>query len=368
MQVKSFPSLYAKSSTGKVKFWQVSAEEVEGQGRIIVRHGYVGQKEDKIQTSIKKVEAGKNLGRSNETTPFEQACSEAQSAWNKKRDKLYVEDPAGTATARLPMLAQDYADRAHDIVWPAYVQPKLEGCRALAYKSAPGVITFYTRGGKTFNVLQHLVAHLDRVMDVGAWLDGEIFVRGHTFQEISSAIKKQGPLTASLQYWVYDCIVEGASYKERLAILSRCLGTDGPVRRLETHIVASEAEMKALHNQFVLAGYEGTIIRNEAGLYKCDFRSADLQKYKDWKTQEFVIVGGHEGRGKDEGTIIWECITEKGNTFTVRPKGPVAQRKYWFEHRAEFFGKKLTVEFQRFTDEGKPYLPRGIDLDRESYE
>ena len=75
--MKKFPRLYAEASTGKTKWWEIFAEKVDEGALITVRYGYEGQEEDKIQSTVRKVKKGKNLGRSNETTQIGRAsCRE----------------------------------------------------------------------------------------------------------------------------------------------------------------------------------------------------------------------------------------------------------------------------------------------------
>ena len=83
---KSLPMLYGVSRIGKVKQWQPAVQGNEdGTATIIIHSGYVGGKIREIPKLIKK---GKNIGKSNETTPFNQAVSEIESKWNGKRIKL----------------------------------------------------------------------------------------------------------------------------------------------------------------------------------------------------------------------------------------------------------------------------------------
>lgn len=84
-----FPTLYGRSTTGKIKQWNVSVDNLEdGSASITVIHGY---SDGKKQQDYKVISSGKNIGKANETTPYEQACSEARSALNKKRDEGYSE-------------------------------------------------------------------------------------------------------------------------------------------------------------------------------------------------------------------------------------------------------------------------------------
>ena len=371
---KTFPRLYALASNGKTKWWQVEARSGplgvrENEAEILVWYGYEGQEDDKIQFTARRVKEGKNLGRANETTAFEQACAEAESMWIKKCDKNYFPTPVKKivkeARVLLPMLAHDYKKRGHNVKYPAYVQPKLDGVRCLARKLAPGEIEFISRGGKNFETMSHLVPYLDKLMEPGSVFDGELFTPKLTFQQLVSAVKRQktaSPFTPLVHYWIYDCILEDKSFDERFNILSKVLTPDGPVRLVHTFEIENEKELLRHHKQFVKAGFEGAIVRNKAGVYRCDFRSPDLLKYKDMMDEEFTIIGGKEGQGKAEGTVVWTCITEDGKEFDVRPTGTDEQRREWWKNLKSFVGKKLTVKFQNYSDEGVPRFPVAVGI------
>ena len=117
--LKKFSTLYGLSSSGKIKQWDIRVESDSNDVPvIIISNGYIdGKKKD----SVKKVSSGKNVGRANETTPFEQACSEAQSKWQKQIDKGYCEDKDRVDVPVLPMLAQKYKERKHYIKWSCYI-------------------------------------------------------------------------------------------------------------------------------------------------------------------------------------------------------------------------------------------------------
>lgn len=360
---KTFPRLYAHSSTGKTKWWEISAEGNDGPTFIEIRWGYVGQEDDKIQTTRRNVGTGKNLGRSNETTPFEQACSEAEAMWQKKQDKKYTTSPAKKSKILLPMLALDFKKRGHNIEFPAFVQPKLNGVRCLAKKVSEKKVEFISRGGKNFETLEHIEETLIPIIKVGSIFDGELFTQSMTFQQIVSAVKRQQEDTRRVEYWIYDCVLEGTPFEDRNQILNEVRQNNlgkfegNPLRLVHTEAVADKEDMLLVHNRFVQMGYEGTIVRNKKGLYRCDFRSPDLQKYKDMVDDEFEIIGGKEGTGRAEGTIIWTCVTKDGKEFDARPQGTEEQRREWWSNRDSFMGKKLTVRYQNLSDDGIPIFP-----------
>ena len=159
--IPSFPTLYGKASTGKSKMWSVKVTNDKGAGAITTTHGYVG---GKLQENTRLVTVGKNLGKKNETTPVQQAVSEAMSDWRKKTEAggMVQTMPAADAVAGSkaasdsesvkskpsaeknakaaanagvvphPMLAHDYNKRGKDIKFPCYTQRKLDGVRCLA--------------------------------------------------------------------------------------------------------------------------------------------------------------------------------------------------------------------------------------------
>ena len=77
--------LYMKSpKTGKIKVYHIGVTSVNGHGQILTKTGLVG---GKLKTHPKTIKVGKNIGKSNATTPFEQACLEAKAKWTKKKKK-----------------------------------------------------------------------------------------------------------------------------------------------------------------------------------------------------------------------------------------------------------------------------------------
>ena len=87
-----FPPLCGEASTGKTKVWFIRVFGRDGHGIIQTVHGYQG---GKMQTNEKRITLGKNVGKRNETTPFEQAELEARATWQKKVDSGYY--PSGSA-------------------------------------------------------------------------------------------------------------------------------------------------------------------------------------------------------------------------------------------------------------------------------
>jgi len=381
-----FPTLQGEATSGKAKIWSIRVFERLGTGVIETTHGYMG---GKMQVNEKVITVGKNIGKKNETTPRQQAESEARAAWTKKIESGYAEsalaalvmeqkedsddEPSGcvavpsrskgvVADVPSPMLAHEYQKRGKGFVFPCYTQPKLDGTRAVGM---PGKGLF-SRLRKTFPHMEHILHEL-ATLPADLILDGELYTNELTFQEIVGLVKKetlkQGDAEKQLKikYHVYDIIDTTKTYDERL----RDLGALWLSHRFEhiylvpTERCASETQMKLQHNRFVADGYEGIMLRSSTGLYKHS-RSADLLKYKEFFDAEYEVVGFKEGEGQEKGCVLWMCKTEKGQTFHCRPRGTREERAELFQKGAEYVGKKLTVRYQELTDEGLPRFPVGI--------
>lgn len=368
------PKLYGKSKSGKIKTWEASVSLLgDGTAYIQIEHGY---EDGKKQVDTRSVEKGKNIGKANETTPYEQACSEARSVYNKKVDEGYAESVSEikdkSSGLFLPMLAHKWQDHSSKIKFPAYIQPKYDGFRCLAKKES-GVVTLWTRKGKILDVPTEIKKELENILAEGECTDGELYRHGWTFQEIASAIKRRGPTTSGLHYYVYDSPVLNKSFKERFVERWKIKNYEdvstpylvpetSRIMIVPTFMISSKAELSERESEAIEAGFEGLMVRNISGNYQFKDRSYDLQKVKQFEDDEYEIVGGKEGQGRDSGTIIFRCKTKNGTEFDVRPKGTLQERTHMWENLNSYIGKPLTVKFQGLTDDGRPRFPVGLHI------
>ena len=347
-EIERGPTLQSNTSTGKVKYWYGSVVENDN-GVFITKTWW--QEGSKVQTSTPKQIFGKNVGKSNETTALEQATFDLGSLYRKQRDKGYSEDGSLDHIPTLPMLAHKYADRSHNITFPCFVQPKLDGNRMLLCGDKAT-----TRGAKDY--IPEVVSHL--IFDTyGVTIDGELMLPDNMpLQQSSQAIKKYRPgLSDELIYWVYDIVDENLPFRDRAAYVHSMFSrNDIPenVRWVPTHIVHNEEEIYEKHYEFCLAGFEGTMVRNFEGGYTPGKRSANLQKVKDFQDAEFKIVDIEEGTGSFEGKAILVCDVGDGRTFKAVPRGTMEYRAELYENRISHIGRWYTIKYQSLSDEGIP--------------
>lgn len=359
------PLLYSFKNN-KFRIWSI---KVTPECEIVRTYG----QEDGVQTvSVQKITSGKNIGKKNETTPYEQACAGAMSMFRKQKVTAgYSEIRSKEPVLPLPMLAHSFDKRSHRITYPAFVQPKIDGVRMITAFNENGEFVFLSRTGKSFGALKGAFEkHLGflKSPSIVLWLDGELFSSTLTFEEIVSTVRnEQTPdpkMFDQLEYHVYDIIPENndMSFHERHEALRQLSQKfSDKIKRVPTYVVHNADEVIRHHDNFVKQGYEGVMIRNRDGPYVYK-RSYDLQKYKNFRDDEFVIVDIKEAIGNDAGTAILQCKTNNGSYFWVRPRGSKEYRAELLRNKEHILYKLLTVRYQNLTDKNIPRFPVGTTI------
>ena len=362
--------LYKKTSSGKVQQWENYVEpQPNGSYAIVTIHGQVG---GKLQTERDVITEGKNIGKANETSVREQADAEALAKYQKQKKKGYVEalgdahagkvDKSIIEGGAFPMLAQSYSKHAEKIVFPAYVQKKLDGSRAIAVIKK-GKATLWTRSRKPITSMPHIIAALEHnFRGHTVTLDGELYAHSfhNNFEGLMALVRPQEPVEGheKVQYHTYDVVMPG-TFGDRIHWLIQNHPSSNPLIMVSTYSVGNEEEMMEKYEEFMADGYEGLMVRNADGQYVEGKRSYDLQKLKEFVDDEFAIVGVSEGRGSMAGKAIFTCKTKDGIEFDAKMKGAMADLAKYLTNKKLWTGKKLTVQYQNMTKYGKPRFPVG---------
>lgn len=372
--MRTWKKLYKLSSAGKVQEWQIKAFMRDDVGVYETTHG---QLNGKMQTTEVEVKEGKNIGRANETTVWEQTLSEATSKWQKQIDRkgYSLTIPKVSDKKFRPMLAKsfnkpgldlfDLKDGKH-ITYPCYYQPKLDGIRCNAM-FVDGEIQLLSRQGKAFTALNHIADHLSncKAFDEHIILDGELYIHDEEFQELVGSIKRDTPNSESkkVQYHIYDVFSmkkPDLHFEERLAFKTGSIVPNDIIKLVKTGKVNEKKDVSDFLSLYVNKGYEGIMLRNKLGAYKVDGRSKDLQKVKQFIEMEFEIIGAEQNKGKMNKQCSFVCITKDGAEFKVKPEGDeLLREKYWSDWQRGIIkpGAKLTVMFFAWTTSKNP-VPR----------
>jgi len=367
------PTIYKKTKTGKVQEWTI---EVKGNQYRTISGQTDGEKITNEWTDCKV----KNAGRANATTPEEQALKEAEAKRKQKLESGYFEDIKDINKKQYfePMLAQKYED--HEIAYPVYSQPKLDGIRCIVTKDG-----MFSRNGKKIISAPHIRQNLDLFFKdyPNAILDGELYCDkfANDFNKICSLVKRTKPTDEeleesadSIQYWVYDAPKIGMldqkdSFHTRYELISDALTKRkyNSIIIVTTLKINNEKELTEIYEMYVEQGYEGQMVRlNRPYENK---RSKHLLKRKDFMDAEFKILEVVEGEGNRKGTAGYMVFKNKhGRNFKSNIKGDFAYLTQLLKDKNKLVGKKATIKFFNYTPDDVPRFPYVIAIDRDSYE
>lgn len=348
-------SLYKKDTKGKIRIWTVSTNKDE----LIQESGLV---DGKLVEHI-KVCKSKNVGKSNETSPSQQALLELESEVKSKLDEGYflTQEEANNEVFISSMLAKSYDDYKHKIDWnSAYIQPKLDGMRCLAFCNN-GEVKLMSRDGKEITTMSHIVKDLSKIKEK-IILDGELYSHGLSFQENMKLIKKDRGDSNKIKYHVYD-IISDEFFDHRslklISIVSKC----STLERVSTNLLPEDMLVRC-HAINISQGYEGSIIRWGSKGYKINGRSENLLKYKDFQDIALKIIDVTPNEVNNlHGTPWFELNNKK---FKAGCRLSHEEREDLLENKNDYIGKVGELRYFELTDENIPRFPvfLGLRLDK----
>jgi DNA ligase-1 len=339
--------IYKKDSKGKIRVLHIYADK----GVLIQLSGVLGS--DK-QVKHESYCESKNIGKSNQTTPTQQAVLEANAKIETKMSTGYFEtiEEAENSIVILPMLAKDYKKEFKKVNFPCFVQPKLDGMRALYNKGK-----FISRKGKDIDTMGHIVD--DIMFSTSQWLDGELYAHGKSFQENMKLIKKyrEGE-SEKVQFHVYD-IISDEPFDVRYPTLRNIVEHYDTVKLVPTHMVQDEEGLKKFHTKFISEGYEGTIVRHSNAGYGINKRDSQLLKYKDFIDEVYEVVDVvPSDKNPNQGVI--HCTIGGGYTnvtFGCGMRFSHKEREEILTNRYDYIGQMAEIRFFEYTDDGLPRFP-----------
>ena len=362
--IHSTDILQSKTSKGFLKFWQ--GHIGRGYGDNIYTFTTYWQETTNgtsvVTTSASTLIKGKNIGKSNETTPEQQAHLELESEYKKKIDKGYHLEGEESAILLLPMLCLKLNDAKHRLKGRLAVQPKLDGTRQL-WNSSTEIM--WSRSGKA--QIPAVYAHC-KFDTQGYIVDGELLLPkpDYTFEETMSATTQYQPgISDKLAYYIFDIAdpTGTLTFEERYAIACRLVkeSNNPNVFIVPTYIIKGIEDIMEWQDKFVDMGYEGIIVRMVDGKYKPGpSKSHEIQKFKYFIDKEYKVIAVEGGSGKNEKLAAFICVDNKsGETFRVEFNGTDEKRTYMFNHPEEFIGRMLNVKFQEYNASGVPRFGKG---------
>ena len=348
-------TIYKLDSKGKLRYLTISTKD-----NLVVQTSGLQDSPNAVTHESECI--GKNIGKSNETTPQEQAILEAKAKIKAKLEEGYYEsiEEAKDGVLVLPMLAKEFKAEEDKVTYPLYVQPKLDGMRCLKSGS-----TLISRKNKEIDTMSHVANEFKVLADT---LDGELYAHGLSFQDNMKLIKKyRKNESEKVKYHIYDIVLPNLKFSERYSLLKAIFASEKPVHSelVPTFLIRNKQELLEKHKQFLSEGYEGTIVRWGNSGYEINKRSGSLLKFKDFQDLACEIVNV-EPSEKRPSHGIFICKVSDGRTFGTGMKFSFEEREEILANKKDYIGKTAEIRFFEYTDDGLPRFPVcvGIRLDK----
>lgn len=278
----------------------------------------------------------------------------------------------GNSGLLLPMLAKTYSGNVWKKVDYMLGQYKINGLRCIITAYAqndmfkPTRLRFQSREGITWHTLGYLEDYLLSVIptnvigdmiDGYVALDGEIYLPGHSINEINHFVKDPNCLENKLlQFWCYDIMMEGNQtnrncYRYHIHIptlfadINTHLNNKERLIILPHRIVSTDNEAIEARNHYINIGFEGLILRNPDTDYQYGRRRVNyMEKFKDTAEGDFVIIDIYKEEKRDLPILL--CRNDINNeTFETRLSSPHSVQRDVLYNKEKFIGKTVHIHY-----------------------
>lgn len=274
----------------------------------------------------------------------------------------------------LPMLAKSYTGKIWNKIPNMIGQWKINGLRCFisAYRTDDIFrsvrLKFQSREGLIWHTLTYLEDYLIDAIPPGFmlsmlndnWiLDGEVYLPGHTVNEINHFVKdpncKENKL---LQFWCYDIAIQDMLQERRNDIRTHNLGDVTHFVDINEHLnntkqlvilpdynVYSDNNAVVFRDNFIRLGFEGLILRNPNVDYQYGRRRVGyMEKFKSKTDGKFLIVDIQSEQKRNLPIIT--CRNDiNEETFETRFSYPHAKQEEILRNKKDYIGKYVFITF-----------------------
>lgn len=273
-----------------------------------------------------------------------------------------------------PMLADTCEDPGL-LSFPVLASPKLDGIRSLKIKGK-------AQSRKFIEIPNEHIQDMFKSLPNN--LDGELMIKGGTFNQIQSAVMSEDG-TPDVEYWVFDYVSSGIAtpYHVRMQELE-ALDLPAWCIKVIPKLINNVDELMKYEADCLAQGYEGVMVRSLEGPYKCGRSTVNegyLLKIKRFKDSEAIILdlqermhNGNEaqkdafGRTKrsshkanlvPDGTLGKFVVRDlKSNVeFDIGTGMDDALRQEIWDHKRKYLGKIVKYKYQEAGMKDKPRFP-----------
>lgn len=295
--------------------------------------------------------------------------------------KAYLPDIRTAAdSTMLPMLAKAYDNNNNKLFKKTdyyYGQWKINGLRCFISAKEnqgdlfkPVSLDFQSREGTHWKTLTCLEDYLLEILPKDLLyeminndfiLDGELYLPGHTVNEINHFVKDAScKENKYLQYWCYDIAIQETIQKSRFIVRDAMIGTFikefnltedhlGNKDRfvvLPTYPITNDEDAISSRDRFIDLGFEGLIMRNPDKEYQYGTRNLSMIKFKKSTDGKFVIKDIYpESAKRPDVPIFLLCNDINDAEFEVHLGGNMYYQRQILFNKDKYIGKLMYVEY-----------------------
>ncbi len=268
-----------------------------------------------------------------------------------------------------PFLAPNDKVNLDNIKYPLLASTKLDGYRCIFYKGE--ILTRSLKQVQNKQLREKFEKIREYTKDNNCILDGEIYSHELTFQELNKffmskdlenekSIKKYGKILKipeSVKYFAFDCIINDNLEEE---FFKRCLKLHKITDKFK-HIVEyvtqidvyKKEDVDKYFEKVLEEGYEGLILKNPNGRYKCGrgtIKEGLIYKVKPFITFDTEITGVVQATKVDPNAE--KKVNELGRSVTSKKKDDRILIEKASAFNVQYEGQELKVVLA-MTDEEK---------------
>jgi len=261
------------------------------------------------------------------------------------------------------------------VMYPTWVEPKLDGLRCVAVKHS-GEVTMFTRNGTVLETLPRIKSLLEAAPWDEFILDGEVM--GETWNDSASVVMshKKGKDDSKMIFHVFDALPfsdwhdqeSHLDLEDRLELVKELVSKIGDpvVAQVQGRLIKDQEELLTAYLHDTDAGYEGIMVKDLVAPYLFK-RSSNIRKMKPIATYEGVIVGHYEGRRGSKREGLWGgfevvlpngVVTRVAGGFTDKLKADInIDPDSWIGRIIEMEGQPDPLTGDGLTKDGKVRFP-----------
>ena len=201
-----------------------------------------------------------------------------------------------------PMLAPNDKVDIDTIDFPIFASTKLDGIRCI-FKDGEMI----SRSLKQIKskALQERFEHIKKLSkDTGLIFDGELYSHGLTFQEIAHFVMKETlvdeEVPEDMCFWCFDAVNRNEldeHFDERVDVYTDYLKDEKYCVVVEQEVVETKEKIDKLFETNIAKGFEGLIVKDMKGRYKCGrgtIKEGLIYKMKPFETFDLQVTGVFE--------------------------------------------------------------------------